>query len=212
MSASGSAVPVPALRAALGGMDIYLLDQILRSRLEPGMKILDAGCGGGRNFFYLARAGFEVSAVDSSSPAVETVRGRLARMKIEIPAARLRVESLEELSFPDGAFDAVIASAVLHFAPTREAFRKMVAELWRVTAPGGLLFTRLASTIGIEERVSPLDEPGWYALPDGSDRFLVDLDTLLALTEKMGGELLDPIKTTDVQGLRAMTTWVVRKG
>jgi SAM-dependent methyltransferase len=200
-----------SLRKELGGMDIYLLDQILRGRLEPGMKILDAGCGGGRNLFYLAQAGFEVSAVDQSSQAVETVRRRLERLEIEIPSERLRVESLEELSFPDGAFDAVLASAVLHFAPSHAAFRRMVDELWRVTAPGGLLFARLASTIGIEDAVQPLDEPGWYHLPDDSDRFLVDLRQLLALTEELGGELLDPIKTTDVQGLRAMTTWVVRK-
>lgn len=206
-----STISVADLRAALGGMDIYLLDQILRGRLEPGMKLLDAGCGGGRNLYYLAQAGFEVSAVDSSARSVESVRRRLERSKIETPPGRLRVESLEDLSFPDHTFDAVVASAVLHFAPGRGAFRRMVDELWRVTAPGGLLFARLASTIGIETAVRPLDEPGWYHLPDGSDRFLVDLDQLLALTEELGGELLDPIKTTDVQGLRAMTTWVLRK-
>jgi tellurite methyltransferase len=52
---------------------------------------------------------------------------------------------------------------------------------------------------------------GRYRLPDGSARFLVDEAMLLARTQAMDGVLLDPIKTTNVQNLRAMTTWVVRK-
>ena len=48
-----------------------------------------------------------------------------------------------------------------------------------------------------------------HRLPDGSDRYLVDAALLMTLTEKLGGRLLDPIKTTVVQGQRAMTTWVV---
>ena len=49
-------------------------------------------------------------------------------------------------------------------------------------------------------------------LPDGSDRFVVDEAMLLELTAQLGGRLADPLKTTNVQGLRAMTTWCVLKG
>ena len=50
-----------------------------------------------------------------------------------------------------------------------------------------------------------------YLLQDGSERFLVDEERLVAATERLGATLLDPIKTTVVQGLRAMTTWVLGK-
>jgi tellurite methyltransferase len=81
--------------------------------------------------------------------------------------------------------------------------------MWRVLAPGGLLFARLATSISIEDR---LDAPvGRVRLPDGSERFVVDEPTLLAISRSLGGRLLDPLKTTNVQHQRAMTTWVLGK-
>lgn len=72
------------------------------------------------------------------------------------------------------------------------------------------LFTRLATSIGLEDRIVPIGS-GRYRLPDGTDRYLVDEATLLSTTERLGGRLADPIKTTNVQGQRCMTTWCVRK-
>ena len=62
----------------------------------------------------------------------------------------------------------------------------------------------------MEQRVS-LISGRRYRLPDGTERYLVDEAMLGSLTSELGGELLDPIKTTVVQDLRSMTTWVVRK-
>ena len=103
-----------------------------------------------------------------------------------------------------------IASAVLHFAADDQHFAALLRGAWRVLAPRGLLFCRLASSIGIADRVRPIGN-GRYRLPDGSDRYLVDEAALLAWTAALGGDLADPIKTTVVQDQRAMTTWVVRK-
>jgi hypothetical protein len=86
----------------------------------------------------------------------------------------------------------------------------MVTGLWRVLAHGGLLFARLASSIGIESQVEPVSGRR-FRLPDGTERYLVDEPMLMDLTARLGGELLDPIKTTVVQSQRSMTTWVVRK-
>jgi hypothetical protein len=106
----------------------------------------------------------------------------------------------------------VIASAVLHFARDDEQFDAMLEGCWRLLAPGGVFFCRLASTIGFENRVQPLDAGQHrFRLPDGTDRYLADEDSLLRHTRRLGGRLLDPIKTTVVQDQRAMTTWVVRK-
>jgi SAM-dependent methyltransferase len=198
------------LKQQFGDIDIYLFDQLLRGRILPGMRIVDAGCGGGRNLVYLLRNGFEVAGADRDPAAIEAVRAMAARLAPDLPARNFRVEPIEALSFPDRGFDVVIASAVLHFAVDEAQFAAMIASLWRVLAPGGMLFARLASSIGIADRVQPVGG-GRFLLPDGSERYLVDEPRLLDLTAGLEGELLDPIKTTVVQDQRAMTTWVVGK-
>jgi SAM-dependent methyltransferase len=198
------------LREEFGDIDIYLFDQLLRGRLKPGMRVLDVGCGGGRNLVYLLRHGFDVAGVDQDPGAVAQVRALAARLAPSLPPDDFRVEAIEALSFPEASADVVIASAVLHFASSQAQFDSMLAGIWRVLAPGGLLFARLASSIGIEERVQPIGD-GRFRLPDGSDRFLVDEGMLMEIGGRLGGDLIDPLKTTVVQNQRAMTTWVLRK-
>jgi len=199
-----------SLREWLGDIDIYLLDQVLRQRIRPGMSILDAGCGGGRNLVYFLRSELAVHAVDSAPEAIAAVRALAARLAPTLPAENFLVEPVEAMSFDGDSFDVVVSSAVLHFSRDEAHFRAMVREMWRVLRPGGLLFARLASTIGIESRVRLL-EGRRYRLPDGSDRFLVDEAMLLSLGKELGGTLADPIKTTNVQNLRCMTTWCLFK-
>jgi len=114
------------------------------------------------------------------------------------------------MSFPDGSADVVISSAVLHFARDEAHFWAMLRGTWRMVGPGGLLFCRLAGLAGQEGAARALGERR-YALPDGTTRFLADEPLLRTATETLGGELLDPIKTTIVHGQRSMMTWVVRR-
>jgi len=198
------------LAALFGGIDVYLFDQLLRGRIAPGMRVLDAGCGRGRNLVFLFREGYEVLALDPDPAAVAAVRELARRLAPVLPEANVRRERVDASTFPDACADVVISNAVLHFAADEETFLAMLRGTWRLLAPGGLLFCRLASTIGIERLVRPLGGRR-FALPDGTDRFLVDEAYLLERTTELGGRLLDPIKTTVVQGQRAMTTWVVGK-
>jgi ubiquinone/menaquinone biosynthesis C-methylase UbiE len=114
------------------------------------------------------------------------------------------------MSFADASFDVVISSAVLHFARDEEHWWAMLREMWRVLAPGGLFFARLATTIGHELRVEPLGGRR-FIMPDGDERFLVDEDFVMAATREIGGTLVDPLKTSVVQDRRSMMTWVLRK-
>lgn len=198
------------LEAEFGNIDIYLFDQILRGRVTTRDRIFDAGCGFGRNLVYLLRSGAEVFGADADRDAIREVRSLAGRLAPSLPVENFRVEPLEHLTFPDGFAAAVISSAVLHFARDDAQFDAMLTGTWRMVAPGGMLFCRLASSIGFEAHVRPRG-PGRYQLPDGTTRYLVDEPTLLALTSRLGGQLLDPLKTTVVQNQRAMTTWVVRK-
>src|SRR5215203_2090402 len=193
-----------------GDIDIYLFDQILKNRFTDRMNILDAGCGAGRNLIYFLKSGCTVFGVDQNGEAIQYVRVVAQALSPLLPAENFRVSKVEEMSFSNEHFDAVISSAVLHFAADERQFNAMLEEMWRVLKTGGLLFVRLASSIGIENKIQ-LIENRRYLLPDGSERFLVDEEMLLAATSKLGGNLLEPIKTTNVQNLRCMTTWVVQK-
>jgi SAM-dependent methyltransferase len=202
--------PYADLLRWLGEVDIYLLDQVMKGRIVPGMRLLEAGCGDGRNLVFFLRSGFDVWAVDQTPHAIENVRALAAEHAPRLPADRFRVESIEKLSFPDGSFDVVACIAALHFADDEGQFRRMIDELWRVLAPNGLFFARLASTIGIESRVRSIHGRR-FVVPDGTERFLVDEETLLRLTDELGARLVDPIKTVNVQNERCMTTWVCRR-
>ena len=199
------------LREHFGDIDIYLFDQLLRGRIAPGMRIVDVGCGSGRNLMYLLRTGYDVRGVDADPAAIAAVRQLAQRLAPHLPLDHFRVEPIERMSFDAGIADVVISSAVLHFARDDEHFRAMLDGSWRLLRPGGLFFCRLASSIGIEQQIHRTSGRR-HQLPDGSERYLVDAPFIDALTREIGGEMVDPLKTTVVRDQRAMTTWVMTRG
>jgi SAM-dependent methyltransferase len=197
-----------SVQEQFGQIDIYVFDQILRGNIASDMRVLDAGCGYGRNLVHLLREGCEVFALDADAEGVEHVRQLSASLMTGLPAENFQVGPIEQMPFPDGFADVVICSAVLHFARDDRHFRAMLAELWRVLMPGGMLFCRLGSRIGMDfKRV----RGNLFVVGDGSEWYLVDEKMLLGLTEEMNAVLVDPLKTTIVQDYRCMTTWVIRK-
>ena len=199
----------PSLQDQFGPIDIYLFDQLLRGSIAPHMRILDAGCGTGRNLVYLLRQRFEIFAVDQNPDAIAQLRRLSASLETGLPDSNFQVAPVERMPFPVHFADVVLCSAVLHFARSETQFRAMLADIWRVLRPGGLLFCRLASRIGMD---FPQLQNGLFQMPDGQHWFLVDDQKLMTLTAELGAELIDPLKTTIVQNLRCMTTWVLRKG
>jgi SAM-dependent methyltransferase len=197
-----------SIQEQFGQIDIYVFDQILRGNITPDMRVLDAGCGYGRNLVHLLREGCELFALDADAGGVEHVRKLSASLETGLPAANFQVGPIERMPFPDGSMDVVICNAVLHFARDDRHFRAMLAELWRVLRPGGMLFCRLASRIGMDFKRL---RGNLFVVGDGSEWYLVDEEMLLGLTEEMNAVLADPLKTTIVQDFRCMTTWVIRK-
>jgi SAM-dependent methyltransferase len=174
------------------------------------MRVLDAGCGSGRNLVYLLQAGYQVFGIDPDPASIHAVQQLASRLAPHLPSDNFRVEAVERTSFPEAFANVVLSSAVLHFARDDAQFMAMLRGTWRALRPGGLMFCRLASSIGMEHLVKPIAGRR-HRLPDGTERYLVDEALLTDLTRELGGELLDPLKTTIVQGQRCMTTWVVRK-
>jgi SAM-dependent methyltransferase len=198
------------LESQFGQIDVYLFDQLLRGRIRPGMRVFDAGCGHGRNLIYLLRGGWEVFGSDADPTSIARVQRLAATLVPAFPSTNFRVEPVERSTFTEAFADVVLSSAVLHFARDDDQFLAMVHEMWRLLKPGGMLWCRLASSIGIEGRVRAI-RGRWCLLPDGSERYLADEPMLVELTRTLRGHLLDPIKTTVVQDQRAMTTWVLQK-
>jgi len=192
-----------------GNIDIYLFDQLLKGRYDNATKVLDVGCGGGRNLFYFLRNGYEVFGIDPDPTAIEVVKELSATLAPGNPEENFIIATAEELPYPDAEFDLIICNAVLHFANDEQHFENMLRSMFRVLKPGGYFFARLASSIGIETLVEPLGNQR-YLLPDGSERFLVDEERLIKYTYELGF-FYEPLKTTNVQNMRAMTTWCVQK-
>lgn len=203
-------MPALSLKEQFGQIDIYLFDQLLKGSIAPGMRILDAGCGYGRNLVYFLREGYEVYGADADAKAVDHVRSLARKFAPARPASNFRVEAVEQMSFDDGCADVVVSNTVLHLAADDAQFESMLLGSWRTLKRGGLFFCRLASLIGMENQFERIAGRR-YRSPDGAERYLVDAALLVSLTERLGGEFAEPLKTTVVQNQRAMTTWVVRK-
>ncbi|HEX8130660.1 MAG TPA: class I SAM-dependent methyltransferase [Pyrinomonadaceae bacterium] len=198
------------LRQQFGGIDVYLFDQLLKGRFEPRMRILNAGCGTGRNLVYFLREGFDVCGVDLSPEALARVRSLARSLAAHLPEENFRLEPVERMSFERESFDAVISSAVLHFARDEAHWRAMLGEMWRVLKPGGVFFARLASSDGVEGDLERLGGRR-YRLPDGGEWLLTDERMLRETTASLRGELLEPLKTVVVHGARSMAVWCLRK-
>jgi SAM-dependent methyltransferase len=201
---------MPNLQEQFGQIDIYLFDQLLKGRISPGMRILDAGCGSGRNLVYFLREGYEVYAADSDAQSVDHVRSLARKFAPALPASNFRVEPVERMSFDDACADVVVSNTVLHLAADDAQFEAMLQGSWRVLKPGGIFFCRVASTIGMESQFKRIQGRRFLS-PDGAERYLVDEAMLASIAERLGGVLAEVIKTTVVQNQRAMSTWVVRK-
>ncbi len=187
--------------------DIYLIDQILKGRYNGGGKLLDAGCGGGRNIsWFVVQPDFDIYAIDNDQNAMDHLLKNYPSLKQD----HLYCTPVQSLPFSDSFFHHIICSTVLHFAGNKEDFLQMFSELDRVLKPGGSLFIRAASDIGIEDRILPLGD-GRFSLPDGTDRFLLTKLLIEQVLNTFPMTLAEPVKTTNVQDLRCMTTLVMVK-
>lgn len=203
-------IDVPTLNKALGNVDIYLLDQILKGAYTGADKVLDAGCGEGRNSVYFLNNGCEIFGIDSNPSAIRMLRFVAASINPSIDRENFSVGTLEELPYDSETFDLVICSAVLHFARDADHFATMFNEICRVLKPGGNLFIRTATSVGIEDKIISLGS-GCYHLPDGSNRFLLHLDDFKTIPAIYGLAYSEPFKVVNVEGKRCMSTLLFKK-
>jgi tellurite methyltransferase len=195
-----------SLQELIGNTDIYLLDQVMKDRYKHSDKILDAGCGGGKNLVWFLKNDIEIYGVDRDATPINYLKS----MHPNLDENRFVQADVEKLPFTNNFFDHVISSAVLHFAENTHHFNDIMKEVVRVLKPGGSLFIRMTSDIGIENKVR-LIEDGVYDIPDGSVRFLLTRELLDTTLQQFKLSFLEPLKTVNVNDIRCMTTLVLKK-
>ncbi|PHS67044.1 MAG: SAM-dependent methyltransferase [Flavobacterium sp.] len=193
------------IKETLASTDIYLIDQILKNRFHSSETILDAGCGSGRNSHWFYNTDFKIYGIDQNETQIEDLKRKYSKQK-----ANFSVSSLEKMEFEDEFFNHVICNAVLHFAKDKAHFKMMFSELLRVLKPKGSLFIRVASNIGIADKIIPVSE-GVFKLPDGTTRFLLTKALFSEIQNEHQFKMLEIFKTVNVNDLRSMTTLVIQK-
>jgi len=179
------------LNDLFGNIDLYLLDQILKNRFSKNGRILDAGCGEGRNVHYFLKQNLPVYGVDINKDSIRMCRMVVKGLNSEYVENFIE-SNLEKLPFPDGFFNSVICCSVLHFAQDQQKFKSMVQELDRVTCEGGFLFIRMVDqpVVGI---------PFWLN------------KSMTHPWEEMGYSLLEPLKSV-IQNEQSLNVMVLEKG
>jgi tellurite methyltransferase len=198
--------PKTDLQTLLGETDIYLLDQIMKGRYTASDKILDAGCGNGRNMHWFLQNGFDIYGIDSNEEAIS----QLKLNNPELSEVKFEAISVEQMNFPDNYFNHIISSAVLHFSKDSNHFYSMLEEMVRVLKTSGSLFIRMTSDIGIEDKIRQIAD-GVYVIPDGSKRFLITKTILTDCMNRFNLSFIEPLKTVNVDDQRCMSTLLLRK-
>ncbi len=193
------------INAIVGKTDIYLIDQIVKGRYLAGDSILDAGSGKGRNLHWFYQNKINIHGIDMDENHVYSSRISYPRIKDQIHC--LSIEDSDQLGLK---FDHIICNAVLHFANSKKVFLLQWKQLFSLLKPDGTFFIRMCSDIGIEAKLKALND-GVYLIPDGTRRFLLTRDILNELQLLYGFELIEPLKTVNVNDIRSMSTLIVRK-
>jgi SAM-dependent methyltransferase len=202
---------VPYINKLFGNMDIYLLDQLLKGRFTKDLKILDAGCGEGRNMVYFLREGYRIFGVDKEPVAIQMARIQAQTVHQGYDKNRFQEALVEDMPFHKEAFDAIISSAVLHFSENTTHFYQMMDEMMRVLKTGGFFFLRMTTGFGGILTESTQIADGVYLLPDGSERFLLTKEILDEIQGKYHLQNLEAPKSVLVHGQRAMGVFVMQK-
>lgn len=180
---------------AFGNIDIYLLDQILKGRFEGKIKLLDAGCGEGRNLNYFVENGFDAQGND-----IEPLALKMAQMTYrKVPSKNFVHSAIEDLDYPKNTFDVIICGAVLHFAKDQSHFDRMLNVLSKILKKNGVLFIRMATDVGVDKDEA---SPFTYHLPK---------DLIEDSFSTRGLTFLESWKSVVVEGKRSMGTFILSK-
>ncbi|XOV92594.1 MAG: class I SAM-dependent methyltransferase [Bacteroidota bacterium] len=196
------------LNNTFGDIDLELLDLVLKGFFREGQRLLDAGCGEGRNLIYFLQKNFDVYGIDSEKSSVDLVK-YMFRNFCKDPN-NVRQEEISNTTFSSGMFDAIICSRVLHFSETELHFLKSWEQLIRMLKSGGILYLSMDSMIGFANKVTKLSDGKWQ-FQDGKIRFLLDENLLEKMQIEKSFEFIGPMKTIHYNSDHCQTIFSLKK-
>ena len=107
-------------------------------------RAIDLGAGAGRDTIAMARAGYEVTAVDLSQRGLDRIRQRAAERDV-LDHVNTVVADVREVDLPEGSFDAVVATTVLDHIPAADAV-KLWKRMSKAVTEQGFLFVEVHTT------------------------------------------------------------------
>lgn len=198
------------LNSELGNVDLYWLDFILKGYLSENAKVMDAGCGEGRNLTYCLKNGMDVFGIDQNSEAINFLKLIAKQYKLEDIGGRFQVMKLDKILFPNSTFDVVICSAVLHFAKSGKHFNNMIKELARLLKPNGKIFIRTMTDRYFPSNILEL-EARIFQFPNEQIRFVINADAFVNELKKFNLKLIEPYKEIVVEERHTMGTFIFEK-
>ncbi|MEM6735448.1 MAG: methyltransferase domain-containing protein [Bacteroidota bacterium] len=145
-----------------GDMDLFLIDAILKGKIPQEGKVLDIGCGEGRNGIFFINEEYEYLGIDQNASRISLIDYLSKSSKTAI--ARFQVGRMQEIDLSE-EFDVIICSRILHFAENEQDFQL----IWRnivqhLNTQGVLYFSMDSAMIGQEVKAKG---NGKYEFQDG---------------------------------------------
>ncbi|MDW3196962.1 MAG: class I SAM-dependent methyltransferase [Cytophagales bacterium] len=191
-----------------GDMDLFLLDLLLKGRIEAG-KILDIGFGTGRNLIhFLQRPEFEVHGIESDQSCVSLMQMMVASFENQHPD-RFLPRSTTQLPYPEKFFETVICARVFHFLNDQEKWTAWEA-ISKVLVPGGVLYLTSNSLVNFETR-SVATKDGKHTFPDETTGYFLSSTQLDRMVKDPKFEQIEPVRHIQYDNRHAETILVLQK-
>ena len=176
----------------IGDIDLELLDQLLKGRFNDRHRLLEIGCGQGRNIIPFLNLEKVIYGIDLDEKNVALCK-LIATSLGGDPSFFSKVNA-GTLPFKNDFFDAIINCRVMHFAKNNRDFKRQWKEQFRVLKKGGFLYFSMDTSINNEEIVKSTNgERSWFN--DQSERLLLTEQLLGLVNLRSNFKLLEPLKT-----------------
>lgn len=129
----------------IGNLDLELLDLILKGYFHKNQKILETGCGEGRNVHYFIKNDYQIFGIDKNPTAIQLLKLQTKKLNPAYDFDRFWVEHIENLILPKAFFDVIICHNVLHDAKDVTHFWMMMDKLNELIKKEGLISLKMKS-------------------------------------------------------------------
>ncbi len=207
----------PAIVSEFTGLQVpeYWTDYFTGITTPETIRVLDLGCGGGRNTYMLMSYGFDTYGCDLHLGMVSATREKVKGL-IGHEEALLRIIQANMLKLPydNSSFDVVLANGVYHNTSSVEEFEAAITETVRILKPGGVLCLNVFTDEMVDPKLIRQELPHLYITPDNLDMILLSIGRIVEIFEGNGlvieGRLANYLSNVQT-GVRSVLRGIFKK-